>query len=62
MATKDDVPSDDKLLNPTLKALHRLGGSASIQELVDEMTLLLDLPANVIEVPHGKTGRTELEY
>jgi restriction system protein len=62
MATKDDVPGYDQLLNPTLKALHQLGGSASIQELVDEMTSALDLPAEVAEVPHGSSGRTELEY
>lgn len=62
MATKDDVPGYDKLLNPTLTALHRLGGSASIQELVDEMTSAVDLPGDVFEVPHGNTGRTEFEY
>lgn len=62
MASKDKVPGYDKLLNPTLTALHRLGGSASIQELVDEMISTLDLPADVIEVPHGNTGRTEIEY
>lgn len=37
MATREDVPTYDQLLNPTLHALHRLGGSASIHELVDEI-------------------------
>ncbi|MEM7558625.1 MAG: restriction endonuclease [Planctomycetota bacterium] len=62
MASKDKVPGYDKLLNPTLMALHQLGGSASIQELVDEMASALDLPSDVVEVPHGSTGRTEIEY
>jgi hypothetical protein len=29
-AIKADVPTFDKLINPTLRALHKLGGSASI--------------------------------
>lgn len=62
MPTKDDVPGYDQLLNPTLNALQQLGGSASIQELVDEMSLALDLPPEVADFPHGSSGRTELEY
>ena len=59
---KKDVPQFDDLMNPTLQALQRLGGSASIEELVPEIVKLLGLPAEVAEVPHGNTGRTELEY
>ena len=44
------------------KALKRLGGSASIDELVPEIVKFLNLPQEVAEVPHGNTGRTELEY
>lgn len=62
MASKDDVPSFDQLIAPTLAALHRLGGSASIQELVDDLTAALGLPAEIAEVPHGRGSRTELEY
>lgn len=62
MATKDDVPSFDELIGPTLTVLHRLGGSASIQELVDALTTSLALPSEVVEVPHGSGSRTELEY
>jgi len=49
-------------MNPTLQALKRLGGSASIDELVPEIVKFLNLPQEVAEVPHGNTGRTELEY
>ena len=49
-------------MNPTLQALRRLGGSASIDELVPEIVKFLGLPREVAEVPHGATGRTELEY
>lgn len=62
MASKEDVPSFDQLIAPTLSALHRLGGSASIQELVDDLTAALGLPAEIAEVPHGRGSQTELEY
>jgi restriction system protein len=61
-AKKRDVPTFDELMSPTVAALKRLGGSASIDELVPEIVKILDLPADVAEVPHGSTGRTELEY
>jgi restriction system protein len=59
---KRDVPQFDELMNPTLQALKRLGGSASIDELVPEIVRLLGLPQEVTDVPHGNSGRTELEY
>lgn len=61
-AIKADVPTFDKLINPTLRALHKLGGSASIHELVDEVISDLNLPQPVADLPHGRGGQTELEY
>jgi restriction system protein len=59
---KREVPTFDELMDPTLKALKRLGGSASIDELVPEIVRILQLPKEVADIPHGATGRTELEY
>lgn len=59
---KREVPQFDELMNPTLQALKRLGGSASINELVPEIVRAMSLPQEVADVPHGTTGRTELEY
>lgn len=59
---KKEVPTFDELMDPTVQALKRLGGSASIDELVPEIVRLLSLPQEVADVPHGTTGRTELEY
>src|SRR5713226_5718071 len=57
------VPPFDQLLNPTLAALHALGGSASIQELVERVIADLRLPREAIEQPHaGSASWTELEY
>jgi restriction system protein len=59
---KKSVPTFDDLMNPTIQALKRLGGSASIDELVPEMVRMLSVPKEIAEVPHGNSGRTELEY
>ena len=61
-APRKGVPKFDELMNPTLQALKRLGGSTSIDELVPEIVKFLNLPQEVAEVPHGTSGRTELEY
>ena len=60
--TKKKVPKSDELMDPSIQALKRLGGSASIDELVPEIVRLLGLSQEVADVPHGTTGRTELEY
>jgi restriction system protein len=59
---KKEVPTFDDLMNPTLQALKRLGGSASIDELVPEIVRAMGLPQEIADVPHGNSGRTELEY
>lgn len=59
---RDQVPTFDKLINPTLRALHRLGGSASITELVDAMAADLKLPTPAVELQHPGSSLTELEY
>lgn len=58
------VPPYHELFNPTLRALKALGGSASIGELVDQVIEDLQLPSDVVEIPHGSGNRnqTELEY
>jgi restriction system protein len=58
------VPRRHELFNPILDALHRLDGSASIRELVEQVIEDLQLPREVVEQPHpGSSGiRTELEY
>ncbi|MGB3634158.1 MAG: restriction endonuclease, partial [Rubrobacteraceae bacterium] len=58
-----DVPAYEKLLNPTLEGLRKLGGSASITELVEQVIEDSRLPQVVVEQSHlGKANLTELEY
>jgi restriction system protein len=56
------VPQYHELLNPTLSAVHKLGGSASINELVERVIADLELPQEVVEQLHGTGNTTELEY
>ena len=58
-----DVPTHDQLLNPTLEALRKLGGSASITELVEQVVEDLRPSQEIVELPHpGNNNQTELEY
>ena len=68
----DDVPKERDLLNPTLAALHALGGSASKREIANRVIEDMGLSAAITQIPceRGKksgqaarsTRMTELEY
>lgn len=58
----DRLPSYDELINPTLRALHALGGSASIQELAEQVIEDLQPVPDVSQHLHGDSTQTELEY
>ena len=60
--SKKTIPTFDALMDPSIQALKRLGGSASIDELGTKIIELLDLPQEVVDEPHGTTSKTELEY
>lgn len=55
------VPKHDDLFNPLLKALHELGGSASVQEMAEKVADILKLSdEDVNEIHRG--NRTKLNY
>lgn len=62
--TTHTVPQYHELLNPLLKALHELGGSGSIEEISAWVSEHLDLPEEVLSIPHDpeKGSQTQLEY
>jgi len=58
-----EVPTFDQLVNPTLAALRRLGGSASVAELLEQTIEELQLPRELAERPHSsREGTTQLGY
>jgi restriction system protein len=62
VATKADVPKFDELMVPAVQALKRLGGSASNDELLDEIASALKLSEAVRNVADPKRGMSELAY
>jgi restriction system protein len=64
MASNDNIPKFHELMNPLLAALHELGGSASIEEMSAEVSASLDLPDEILSIPHDpeKSSQTEIEY
>ena len=62
MSEKDQVPTFDQLMWPTLVALKDSDGSASNQELLTRVIQILSLPEEIQNLPHGKGPATELEY
>ena len=55
------LPKYDSLFNPSLEAIKKLGGSASISELNEEVAKSLHLTDEEISQPHDER-RTELQY
>ncbi len=55
------VPKYDDLFNPLLRAMHSLGGSASISEQEDNVASILNLSEKEIAEIH-KGNRTKLSY
>lgn len=56
------IPRYHQFYNPVLAALHALGGSGTVDEIVDKVVGALGLPPSVYEAPHGDSGQTEVEY
>jgi restriction system protein len=56
------VPTFDSMLIPTVQALQILGGSGTTEEIYDQVAQILNLPDKVLEIPHGSTSQSEVEY
>jgi len=64
MTTHDQMPKFYELMNPLLKTLHELGGSGSVDEISSGVSESIDLPEEVLSIPHDpeRSSQTELEY
>jgi restriction system protein len=56
------VPTFDSMLIPTIQALQSLGGSGTTEEIYDKVVQILNLPDKVLEILHGSTSQSEVEY
>ena len=62
MTDKRQIPTYKDLLWPILKALEDRCGSASIQELSEQVATDLALPDEILNVPHKDGPRSEVDY
>jgi restriction system protein len=62
MATKHDLPNYSEYFFPTVAALKARGGSATIEELEQDVSEALHLSDNILAVPHGDGPRSQFQY
>jgi restriction system protein len=62
MATKHDLPVFSEYFYPTVSALKARGGSATIDELEQDVSEALHLSDDVLAVPHGDSARSQFQY
>lgn len=56
-------PTQLELIEPTFKVLVDLGGSATVDEILEKIIVLLELSDEIVDEMHvGKATQTELEY
>ncbi len=61
--TNKNLPTYKELMIPLIKALKKLGGSATIDELNENVYEFIDLSDDLLEMPHDENdSRTEIEY
>ena len=56
------VPSNTDLALSTLRAIKERGGSASIDEICEAVANILELPPEILEIPHGTGSQSEFKY
>ncbi|WP_246859596.1 winged helix-turn-helix domain-containing protein [Spirosoma sp. KCTC 42546] len=56
------LPKFTDLFVPVVQALIDLGGSGNIEEINERVYEITNLSEDVLNIPHGKDGRTEIEY
>ncbi len=56
------IPKWNEMFSPTIAALKSLGGSGTVQEIVDKVVELEEFSEDQLAVPHGDTAKTEIEY
>lgn len=57
------IPTFDEMMNPLIDALNLLGGSGTISEINEKVFEIMNIPNEVLEIPHGENGsQSEVEY
>lgn len=58
------VPTFDQLMNPLIKALRELGGSGTIEEMYEKVVEIMQLPDEILDIPHDEKrgNQSEVAY
>ncbi|MBW4362785.1 restriction endonuclease [Flavobacterium taihuense] len=61
--SENKLPSFDELIIPTVKALIKLGGSGSIEEINTSVYEIYNISDEILNIPHGENGTlSEVDY
>lgn len=62
MVTKSDLPAFQLYFWPAIEAMRAKGGSATIEEMEDDVATRMDLSEELLAIPHGNGPRTQFQY
>lgn len=62
MPDKSNLPSFDKYFPPTVQSMKLRGGSATIEELEEDVAKIMKLPEPVLAIPHKTGTRSQFQY
>lgn len=58
----EQIPTFDEMMLPTVQAIRVLGDSGTVEEIYNKVVQILNLPDSVLNIKHGNTSQTEVEY
>jgi restriction system protein len=59
----NNLPTFDELIIPSLKALKKLGGSGTIDEINEKVYEIANISEETLQIPHDENGlKSEVEY
>jgi restriction system protein len=62
MPGKSDLPAFEKYFPPTVQSMKQRGGSATIEELEEDVAKIMRLPESILSVPHKNSTRSQFQY
>ncbi len=62
MPNKSDLPSFDKYFPPTVQSMKQRGGSATIEELEEDVAKIMKLAEPILAIPHKTGMRSQFQY
>jgi len=62
MASKSDLPTFEEYFPPVVEALKKRGGSATIEEMEEDVAQAMGLSDDVLAIPHKNSSRSQFQY